>query len=74
MFTESAGTVFTKITEPAALALRETETWVEQAAENCESSFLLDWLAGADASLRSIPRSTQGFSFKFEDLGVVSPR
>ena len=73
MFTESTGTVFTKITESAALR-RETETCANRLPENCASGFLLDWLAGADACPRSIPVRIEGFSFKFENLGVASPQ
>ena len=61
----------TKITESAAPAVSrgETETWADRVPENCESSFLLDWLAGGEACQRNI----QGFSFKFENLSPLFP-
>jgi hypothetical protein len=64
VLTESAGNVFTKITGSSAapaLTRGDAEVRTERIQEYCASSFLLDWLAGADACRRNI----QGFSFKF---------
>lgn len=48
----------------------EAKTQTDRVPESCESSFLLDWLAGGEACQRNI----QGFSFKFETLNVVVAR
>lgn len=70
MKTESTAKVLTKIIGSSARPLTrgEEEIREERAPERCESGFLLDWLAGADACRRNI----EGFSFNFENRGVVS--
>lgn len=48
----------------------EAKTQTNRVPESWESSFLLDWLAGGEASQRNI----QGFSFTIETLKVVVAR
>ncbi len=52
---------------PAAVSRVAAVTRTERVPESCESSFLLDWLAGGEACQRNI----QGFSFRFEALNSV---
>jgi hypothetical protein len=64
--TGNAPTKFSR-SAPDVVSRVAAVTRTERVPESCESSFLLDWLAGGEACQRNI----QGFAFKFETLNLL---